>query len=185
MRVLLVLATAMGVAGCVTEAGTFGVGSAQVAAGPTTIPLQTSWTMPWQLDPESALSRAQGEQIYTAYIPELGQVRGTRAAISYARAPLNAPAGRNRALEPCRNLIAKEAEKFGAVRVEATSLGPDRRDRSGSVEGPVGIRIFYPATGGVQVRQAALTCKVDARGKVLDAFVPSGSDERFAALREP
>ena len=186
MRVLLVLATAIGVAGCVTEAGNVGQSSTRTAAGgPTSIPLQTSWTMPWQLDPELALSRANGEQIYTAYIPELGRVRGTRTAISYARAPLNAPAGRNRTLEPCRSLIAKEAERDGAVRVEATSLGPDRRDRTGSVEGPVGVRIFYPASDGIQVRQAALTCKVDARGKVLDAFVPTGSNERFATLREP
>jgi len=185
MRVLLVLAAAMGVAGCVTEAGNFGQsGTRVVAGGPTSIPLQTTWTMPWQLDPESALSRAQGEQIYTAYIPELGQVRGTRTAISYVRAPLNPPAGRNRTLEPCRTLLSKEAEKYGAVRVEATSLGPDRRDRNGSVEGPVGVRIFYPASGGLQVRQAALTCKIDSRGKVLDAFVPSGGNQRFAALRQ-
>ena len=39
MRVLLVLATAIGVAGCVTEAGNFGQSSTRVAAGgPTTHP---------------------------------------------------------------------------------------------------------------------------------------------------
>jgi hypothetical protein len=186
MKVLVFVVVAAALSGCVSSTGSTGKFSSQVAANKPVevIPLQTAWTMPWQLDPESAVSQAQGEQIYTAYIPEIGEVRGTRTAISFVKSPLNVSEGRNRTLGPCRDLLSKEAQKYGAAKVEATSLGPDRRSRDKTFEGPVGVRIFYPTSRGYQVRQAALTCKVDVRGKVLDAYVAPMSQARFTALHE-
>lgn len=176
MRVLLAAVAGMGLAGCVTPQ--------QVFQSPEAIPLQTTWSMPWQLDPESETSRAQKEVIYVADVPELGRVRGTKAAITYVRAPLRSVSGRNRTVAPCRELITKEAWKYGAAKVEAASLGAERLSDGDTFEGPVGVRILYPGASGFQVRQAALLCKVDRKGTVLGTPVLTANPSSFTNLAE-
>ena len=176
MRHLFAAMTAAGLAGCVMPQQAF--------RSPEAIPLQTTWSMPWQLDPESETSRSNKEQIYVADVPEIGRVRGTKAAITYVRAPLTPVDGRNRTAAPCRELLAKEALKHGAARVEVASLGPERPSGGDTFEGPVGVRILYPGANGYQVRQAALLCRVDRKGTVLATPVLNSNPASFANLSE-
>ena len=61
------------------------------------------------------------------------------------------------------------AAPLGATRVEAASAGPQKRLRDGSVMAPVEMRILYSRLFEYEVRQATLTCKIDPRGKIVDA----------------
>lgn len=157
------------------------VGPVAVAAAAP--PAAGKWTMPWQLDPASAASEAQGERTFTSEVPGIGRVKGTAPAIKYASYPLSSipvRPGPNRTLDACRDTVAKEASQHGAEKVEAISYGPDRRTREG-YEGPVAFRIFYKKPDGVEIRQSVLTCKVDRAMRIKDAYVPQNRPERLAA----
>ena len=139
-----------------------------------TAPAGAQWNMPWQLSLASAASEAQGERTFVAYSNSLGFVKGTRQAIDYLDYPLSSiptSSQRNRTVEACKGVVEAEAGKLGATRVEAVAGGPDRRTVSG-YEGPVAFRILYRKAAGYEVRQSYMTCKVDRRGKIQDAFVP-------------
>ena len=138
----------------------------------TVIPTTSTWEMPAQLTPAYASFGPQAvrEEIFTANIPALGQVRGTRGALAYIEAPLPSRPGANRTFAPCRRLVTERARMLGATRVDATSLGPERRVQGGAYEASVGFRIFYANAGVTEVRQSVLTCKTTAQGNVLDAF---------------
>ncbi len=154
------------------------VGPAATSSAPA-----PKWTMPWQLDPASAASEAQGERTFVSEVPGIGRVRGTAPAIKYASYPLTSipvKPGPNRTLRACRDTVAKEAGQHGAEKVEAISYGPDRRTPEG-YEGPVAFRIFYKKPDGVEIRQSVLTCKVDRAMRIKDAFVPQDRPERLAA----
>jgi hypothetical protein len=130
--------------------------------------------MPARLTPAYASFGPQAvrEETFSAYIPSLGQVRGTRGALAYIEAPLPSRPGANRTFAPCRRLVTERARTLGATRVDATSLGPERRVQGGAYEGTVGFRIFYEKAGVTDVRQSVLTCKTTVQGSVLDAFEP-------------
>jgi len=155
-------------------------GAVVPAAAP---PPGAKWSMPWQLDLASKASEAQGERTYVALVENYGPVRGTQRALTYVNYPLDsistARPGRNRTVSACRDVVAGEATSKGATKVEAVSYGPDRRVRGG-YEGPVAFRIFYRKSDGLEVRQSLLDCKVDRRGKIVDAFVPPANDPTLA-----
>lgn len=173
--------SAAALGGCVSQGGP-GPQLAAIGAQPQPA---AKWNMPWQLNPASAASEAQGERTVTAVVPNYGTVKGTQPAITYVNYPLSSLAvekGRNRTVKACRSVVEGEAKPLGAVKVEAVSAGPDRRTREG-YEGPVAFRIFYAKQGGYEVRQSLMTCKVDRGGRIKDAFVDAKSTSRLAQAR--
>jgi len=118
-----------------------------------------------------AASQAGDEEIVTAYVPQTGNVRGTRAALASLGSSLRPAPGRNRTVQACREAVQSEAMRLGAHKVEAASAGPDRRNDKGQFVGPVRMRITYARVTGYEVRLANMTCIVDAEGKIVDAFV--------------
>jgi hypothetical protein len=117
--------------------------------------------------PNASGFQAQEETVL-AYIPPYDFVRDTPAALASLMYPLVPAPGRNDLVEACRAMVEKSAQEHGAARVEAVSAGPQRRVRDGHVA-PAQFRILYPGFLRSQVRQARLTCKVDRKGKVVDA----------------
>ena len=126
--------------------------------------------MPFQIAPITAASQAAGEQIILSYVPETGFVRGTPAALAGIGQPLAPAAGPNRAVDACRTAVVGEATKVGAKEIEAVSGGAEQRDRKGQYFAPVHVRITYARPGGLEVRESTLTCVVDARSKLIDAY---------------
>lgn len=129
-----------------------------------------TWQMPWQLSPMTAASEARGEEGILVYVPQTGYVRGTRTALASLGSPLQKASGPNRTVEACRSVVQSEATKIGARDVEAVSAGAHRRNSKGQYVAPVHMRITYARLGGYEVRDALLTCIVDAKGKIVDAF---------------
>lgn len=166
------LALALSTAGCLERSATtsLSVGTVAVAAAPE--PPNTSaasWQVPWQISPASTASKAQSEATVLAYVPNTGYVRGTPEVVASIGVPLTSAPGPNRTVEACRDVVESEASKIGAREVEAASAGPHRRNRKGQYEGPVRMRITYATSNGFEVREATMTCIVDARGKIVDA----------------
>jgi hypothetical protein len=84
--------------------------------------------------------------------------------------PLKTIPGPNRTVEPCRLRIQGEAEKLGAHVVEAVSAGPHRRNSKGEWIAPVRMRITYPHPEGYEVKEATMTCIIDRKNKIVNAF---------------
>jgi hypothetical protein len=126
--------------------------------------------MPWQLNPISQRSIASGEQTVSSFVPGTGYVRGTPLALASIGHELPGVAGANRTVETCRQTVEGEARKLGAKQVEAVSAGPDRRNAKRQYVGPVLMRVTYQRGSDYEVREATLTCIVDTRGKIVDAF---------------
>jgi len=163
---------ALSTAGCLDQSATTSLTAGSVAVATTPDPAGSSaasWQMPRQISPVPEAAEGQREQTVLAYIPNTGFVRGTREAVAAIGAPLEAAPGPNRTVEACREVVESEAAKIGAREVEAVSAGPHRRNRQGQYEGPVRMRIIYATSNGFEVRQATMTCIVDARGRIVDA----------------
>jgi len=105
---------------------------------------------------------------WVAYVPELGQVHGTKEALSgLARVLRTIPGTPLSAIRACRDRIASLSQPYGAIRVEAAGAGPIAQRRRGLTEAAIWARILYRRAGLTQVRQARVTCQLDARGQVL------------------
>ena len=65
----------------------------------------------------------------------------------------------------CRAAIMSAAKPLGAVRVQAVSAGALHQD-GGALTAPIKVRIDYAREGGVEVRQAQVSCRLDAAGRV-------------------
>lgn len=129
------------------------------------------WTMPWQINPASDASRAQGEVTFVSYVPVYGSVRGTSTALRYLLTPLPEQPGRNTLVEACRMAIGRAAAKFGRVQIEASSAGPEQLTRDGIIA-PVSFRLVYARLGGqedYEIRQTTLMCAADRSGQIVDA----------------
>jgi hypothetical protein len=61
-----------------------------------------------------------------------------------------------------------QATRIGAYSVEAAAAGPERHAH-GYRRQQVFFRIFYRNADGIEVRQAALVCTLNARGTVVAA----------------
>ena len=105
---------------------------------------------------------------WVAYVPEFGQVHGTKEALSgLARGLKSVPGTPLSAIRACRDRIASLSQPYGAIRVEAAGAGRLAQRRRGLTEAPIWARILYRRAGLTQVRQARVTCQLDARGQVL------------------
>jgi hypothetical protein len=136
--------------------------------------------MPWQLNPATPASEEKGEYTSLSFVPNAGFVRGTRAALDTVGRPLVAKPGRNRTVSICRDTVAGEAVKIGAREIEAVSAGPERLAGSGHFEAPVLMRVTYPKFMGYEVRLSTLTCIVDRKGGIVNAF--AAPETRFSEL---
>lgn len=110
-------------------------------------------------------------EIVTRYVAGTGMVRATRQVFAGLGRPLQGQPGPNRTVAACREAALTEAQKLGARDLEAVSAGAERTDRQGRVTAPVMMRITYPVTFGVEIREAVMTCTVDRAGRIVDARI--------------
>ena len=73
----------------------------------------------------------------------------------------------NPVVRVCALAIETAARSYGAVGVDASSSGPLRRQGRGTLA-PLQVRIQYSRQGGIEIRQAQVTCHLDAAGGVAD-----------------
>jgi len=78
-----------------------------------------------------------------------------------------APGVADETVEACRQVMAAAAAQHGATRVEAVSAGEVSQLSDGITEAPIEARIVYEQAGGTQVRQARVTCQLNAEGSVV------------------
>lgn len=132
-----------------------------------------TWQMPWQIRPIGYGLRGPGarrERIVQAFVRKIGRVRGTRTAIATIGQPLRPARGPNRAVEACRAAVSREATKLGAREVEAVSAGRERITAARNAVAPVRFRITYKMRKIYEVRLSVLTCLVNRKGNLIDAF---------------
>ncbi|RWF71944.1 MAG: hypothetical protein EOQ34_13660 [Mesorhizobium sp.] len=132
-------------------------GSAASAQNPAAVPtapaLAKSATQTIVLPPVLRPSRSAGGDLRRV-------TKGYRIApLSPPKAIPGTPAAVVRA---CR---AAAAKPLGAVRVYTVSAGPLRQRRSG-LNAPIEVRIDYDGRGGIEVRQAKVGCRLNAKGAV-------------------
>ncbi|MER9061324.1 hypothetical protein NKI82_23480 [Mesorhizobium sp. M0482] len=95
-----------------------------------------------------------------------GSERVTKGYPAEFLAPLKAKTGTPAAVvRACRAAIVSAATPLGAVRVHAVSAGA-LRQRRGALTAPIEVRIDYARQGGIEVRQAQVSCRLDASGRV-------------------
>jgi hypothetical protein len=98
-------------------------------------------------------------------LPGRGAVTTGAATTDFA--PMHAAPGTPlAAVASCRNAIAKAATRYGAVYVSAASAGAPRR-AGRSITAPIEARVVYERNGGAQARQSLISCRLDARGRVI------------------
>lgn len=88
--------------------------------------------------------------------------------------------GPSAVVDVCRDTIAERAKAHGAIQVEVVSAGEPNHLPSGVTEAPLEARIVYRQEEQVQVRQAAVTCRLDHQGSVVGLLEPDpmGSEPR-------
>jgi hypothetical protein len=121
---------------------------------------------------EPPVPGAAGPGEAALHAPGVGTFYGTREALAGLTSTLPEAPGPNRGVEPCRRYVEREARRMGAVQVEAASAGPERRAEVG-LAAPVRVRVLYGRPDGYEVREAALTCILDRRGRVT-SLAPAG-----------
>ena len=141
---------ASGARGTATRAKEAGGSIASTVKRPT---LSRRAFLPCSLQPSGCgQDKAQRTVGYSRQFPALLKaVRGTPPAVVRA----------------CQNAILSAARPLGAVRVKAASAGTLSRQRRGTLTAPIAVRIDYASQGGIEVRQAKVTCRLDAAGKVI------------------
>lgn len=168
---VIALAT-LSIAGCSADMASLKPEPVTTAAARTEPPNSSaaSWQMPWQLSPSNPFSTAKGDETILVWVPETGYVQGTPTVLASLGKPLQEAPGPNRTVAPCRDVVLGEADKVGAREVEAVSAGPQKHDRKGHIFAPVHMRITYAKLGSYEVRDATLTCIIDRKGKIVDAY---------------
>ena len=124
--------------------------------------------IPWQLTPASTASIAQGESTIIVPNEKFGTVKGTPVAIANLEKPVVAFARRGRVVEACRKVIEPQAKGLGAYSVQAAAAGPETRKDGERVQ-QIFFRVIYDRPDYVEVRQAALICKIDPQDRVVEA----------------
>jgi hypothetical protein len=67
----------------------------------------------------------------------------------------------------CRNGVIQAALPFDPVHVDAVSAGGLEEAEGGGYVAPLIVRIVYDREGGYEIREAEVTCQVDAAGVVV------------------
>jgi hypothetical protein len=70
-------------------------------------------------------------------------------------------------VQSCRNALVPGALHHGAVQVDVASAGRTTRLKDGSLSAPVEARVVFQRGARVQVRQARVTCRLDAGGRTI------------------
>jgi hypothetical protein len=92
---------------------------------------------------------------------------GKMANVLFGDAPIEASLVPDIVRDVCRQAIISAAKPLGAVRVYAAGAGSLRRQSRGVLAAPIEVRMHYATQGGVEVRQARTTCRLDAGGRVI------------------
>ncbi|MER9405743.1 hypothetical protein NKI36_17060 [Mesorhizobium caraganae] len=92
-----------------------------------------------------------------------------RVAKGYPFAPLSPlkaiPGTPANIVRACRAAITAAARPLGAMHVYVASAGPLRR-RGIGLNAPIEVRIDYDRLGGIEVKQAKVGCRLNAKGTV-------------------
>jgi hypothetical protein len=67
----------------------------------------------------------------------------------------------------CHSAIESAAASYGATRVRVTSGGAVHQLSPDTFSAPIEVSIDYARLGGVETRQAPITCELDARQTVI------------------
>jgi hypothetical protein len=122
----------------------------------------------------TACSEATGRgSVLETYVSFLAQDRPQPAPVPMAVTP----EPQAEAVAACRETIAARARGHGAIQVEAVEVGAPDLLLTGFTELPVEMRIHYPQGDEVQVRQARITCRLDAQSRVV-ALTPAAPGRR-------
>jgi hypothetical protein len=70
-------------------------------------------------------------------------------------------------IDACKDVIAAQARRLGAIHVEAVSAGEPKRLPNGFTEASLDASIIYRQENLVQLREARVTCELDHEGKVV------------------
>jgi hypothetical protein len=73
-------------------------------------------------------------------------------------------------VQSCRNALVSGASSYGATQVDVASSGRTARLKDGSLSAPIEAKIVFQRGNRVQVRQARITCRLDARGRMLAMY---------------
>jgi hypothetical protein len=99
----------------------------------------------------------------------LGQVSGTREDLERFRTPLVPRGGTpQQVVKNCRDAVTAAALSYGVVRVDAASSGP-MRSAGGGFVAPIDVKILYNRQGGLETRQATISCRMNTAGRVIAA----------------
>ena len=89
----------------------------------------------------------------------------------YSLQPLRAKPGTSlNIVQSCRSALIQGALRYGATQVDVASAGRTTRVKGGGLSAPVEARIVYQRGSRVQVRQARVTCRLDATGRRVVMF---------------
>ena len=98
------------------------------------------------------------------------QPRQVRASRPPQVAPQRQTAGTGNwaaVVRSCGESLADATRPYGNTRVVLATTGEPKRGRDGSLSAPVDARLEYTRQGGREVRQARVTCRADARGRIV------------------
>ena len=70
-------------------------------------------------------------------------------------------------MEGCKDTVAEQAKRHGAIHVEAEAVGRPNRVRNGVTEVQLDATVFYQKDNVVQYRDSRITCQFDKAGNVL------------------
>jgi hypothetical protein len=135
--------------------------------------------IPWQVAPATeSIARARSDVPQFSFVKGWGLVLATpRVRASLSRELRSAP-GPNRTVGECKRQIELAARQYAKAKVEAASVGEERRVDEGFYEGLVEMRVIYDFHLYYEIRQATLSCYSRPDGSIVDAnVVPSISAE--------
>lgn len=117
----------------------------------------------------SAKSAAKPIALPSTLRPLITNRGGGRVTEGYPLGPLTSlkakPGTPPQVVSACRAAIVSAAKPLGAARVNVVSAGPMRQRQAG-LAAPIYVRIEYARKVDFQVRQAKVTCRLDAAGRV-------------------
>jgi hypothetical protein len=70
-------------------------------------------------------------------------------------------------VQACRTSIVTAALPYGAVQVDAGSVGQASRTSDGGFTAPLEVRVVYARANARQVRQSRISCRLNASGAVV------------------
>jgi hypothetical protein len=70
-------------------------------------------------------------------------------------------------VQACRTSIVTAALPYGAVQVDAGSVGQASRTPDGGFTAPLEVRVVYARANARQVRQSRISCRLNASGAVV------------------